>query len=235
MRSDGRQADELRPIEMLPGFQKHAEGSVLIKWGDTHVCCAASVEDRVPPFRLDSGGGWITAEYAMLPRSTGTRKQRRTGGRETEIQRLIGRSLRAAADLDALGQVTIWVDCDVLQADGGTRVASITGGYVALALALQKLRAEGRLKREPIIEPVAAVSVGVVDGQVLLDLPYEEDSRAEVDMNLVMTAGGKYVEVQGTAEHGAFDRRQLTELCDLGWTGIQRLCELQQRLVQAAR
>ena len=227
MRNDGRKSDELRPVKMIPNFQMHAEGSVLITWGNTHVLCAASVEEKVPPFRLDSGGGWITGEYNMLPRSTTTRKARRRGGRETEIQRLIGRSLRAAVDMDKLGPRTITVDCDVIQADGGTRVASITGGYTALLLALNGLKQQGLLTEDPIIGPVAAVSVGIVDGELLLDLPYDEDVRAEVDLNLVMTAGGRFVEVQGTAEHGTFDRQQLMELCDLGWIGIQQLCRLQ--------
>jgi ribonuclease PH len=210
----------------------HAAGSVMIDWGNTRVLCAASVEEKVPPFRLSSGGGWITGEYNMLPASTNTRKARRRGGRETEIQRLIGRSLRAAVDMDRIGPRTITVDCDVIQADGGTRVASITGGYVALAMALRKLRAEGLLEDDPVVEPVAAVSVGIVDGKLLLDLPYEEDSRAEVDLNLVMTAGGRYIEVQGTAEGEPFDRSQLMELCDLGWAGIQQLCEAQARAVE---
>ena len=232
MRKDGRKADELRPLKMSPGYLMHAAGSVMIDWGNTRVLCAASVEEKVPPFRLDSGGGWITGEYNMLPASTNTRKARRHGGRETEIQRLIGRSLRAAVDMDRMGPRTITVDCDVIQADGGTRVASITGGYVALALALRKLRAEGLLEEDPVVEPVAAVSVGIVDGKLLLDLPYEEDSRAEVDLNLVMTAGGRFVEVQGTAEGEPFERSQLLELCDIGWAGIQQLCEAQARAVE---
>ena len=234
MRKDGRQPDQLRPIKMLLDYQMHAEGSVMIQWGNTWVLCAASVEEKVPPFRLDSGGGWITAEYSMLPRSTSTRKGRRHGGRETEIQRLVGRSLRAAVDMDRMGPRTITVDCDVIQADGGTRVASITGGYVALALALGRLREQGLLEQDPVIDPVAAVSVGLVDGVELLDLPYEEDVRAEVDMNLVMTAGGKFVEVQGTAEHGVFDRQQLDALCDLGWQGISQLCTMQAELLAGA-
>jgi ribonuclease PH len=236
-RFDGRRADQLRPVTLITGYLKHAEGSVLVRWGDTHVLCAASVEESVPPFRLESGGGWVTGEYAMLPRSTNTRKGRRHGGRETEIQRLIGRALRAAVDLDRLGPRTIVVDCDVIQADGGTRVASITGGFVALAVAVDGLVRAGALPAEPspIHERVAAVSVGVVSGAAVLDLPYEEDSTAEVDMNLVMTAGGRYVEVQGTAEHEPFDADQLGELCRLGWKGIRELCELQQRAVEAAR
>ena len=227
MRYDGRQVDELRPLTMTPGYQSYAEGSVLVQWGDTRVLCSASVEERVPPFRLSSGGGWVTGEYAMLPRSTGTRKRRRQGGRETEIQRLVGRSLRAAVDLDALAPVTITVDCDVLQADGGTRVASISGGYVALALAVAWLRDKGIQQGDPMGEPVAAVSVGVVDGESLLDLPYPEDSLAEVDMNLVMTASGNFVELQGTAEHGVYNREQLDRLLELGWIGIQQILKVQ--------
>jgi len=226
--------DQLRPVTFVTGFQAFAEGSVLVRWGQTHVLCAASVESGVPPFRLESGGGWITGEYAMLPRSTSTRKGRRHGGRETEIQRLIGRALRAAVDMDHLGPRTITVDCDVLQADGGTRVASITGGFVALGLALQRLEREGQLASSPIVERVAAVSVGIVDGTPVLDLPYPEDSRAEVDMNLVMTAAGQYIEVQGTAEHRPFSGDQLDRMRTLGWHGVQQLCALQQRALEAA-
>ena len=218
---------------MTPGFQSYAEGSVLVQWGDTRVLCSASVEQRVPPFRLDSGGGWVTGEYAMLPRSTGTRKRRRQGGRETEIQRLVGRSLRAAVDLDALAPVTITVDCDVLQADGGTRVASISGGYVALGLAVAWMRDHGIQEGDPMGEAVAAVSVGVVDGEALLDLPYPEDSRAEVDMNLVMTASGNFVELQGTAEHGVYGRAQLDRLLELGWIGIEQILKVQAGALEA--
>jgi ribonuclease PH len=231
MRKDGREPNQLRPVRIVTHFQRYAEGSALIEWGETRVICAASVEEIVPPHRVGSGGGWVTGEYAMLPRSTSTRKPRRHGGRETEIQRLIGRALRAAVNLDALGPRTITVDCDVLQADGGTRVAAITGGYVALALAVARLRDEGCLVVDPIVERVAAVSVGVVGGVPLLDLPYSEDSEAGVDMNLVMTSSGRFVEVQGTAEHQTFDRGELLVLCDLGWAGIQRLCALQARAV----
>ena len=218
---------------MTPGFQSYAEGSVLVQWGDTRVLCSASVEQRVPPFRLDSGGGWVTGEYSMLPRSTGTRKRRRQGGRETEIQRLVGRSLRAAVDLDALAPVTITVDCDVLQADGGTRVASISGGYVALGLAVAWMRDHGIQEGDPMGEAVAAVSVGVVDGEALLDLPYPEDSRAEVDMNLVMTASGSFVELQGTAEHGVYGRAQLDRLLELGWIGIEQILKVQAGALEA--
>ena len=218
---------------MTPGFQSYAEGSVLVQWGDTRVICSASVEQRVPPFRLSSGGGWVTGEYAMLPRSTGTRKRRRQGGRETEIQRLVGRSLRAAVDLDALAPVTITVDCDVLQADGGTRVASISGGYVALALAVAWLRDQGIQEGDPVGEAVAAVSVGVVGGESMLDLPYPEDSTAEVDMNLVMTASGNFVELQGTAEHGVYNHEQLNRLIELGWIGIQQILKVQAAAIDA--
>ena len=218
---------------MTPGFQSYAEGSVLVQWGDTRVICSASVEQRVPPFRLSSGGGWVTGEYAMLPRSTGTRKRRRQGGRETEIQRLVGRSLRAAVDLDALAPVTITVDCDVLQADGGTRVASISGGYVALALAVAWLRDQGIQEGDPMGEAVAAVSVGVVGGESMLDLPYPEDSTAEVDMNLVMTASGNFVELQGTAEHGVYNHEQLNRLIELGWIGIQQILKVQAAAIDA--
>lgn len=231
MRTDGRLPDQLRPVIITTNFLKHAEGSALIQWGDTWVLCAASVEEKVPPFRLESGGGWVTGEYAMLPRSTTTRKGRGQGGREKEIQRLVGRSLRAAVDLDRLGPRTITVDCDVLQADGGTRVAAVTGGYVALKLALARLMASGLLAHDPVRTPIAAVSVGIVDGELLLDLPYAEDSRAEVDMNLVMTADGQLVEVQGTAEGRPFARAQLDALMDLGQQGVAALAALQERAI----
>jgi ribonuclease PH len=233
MRPDGRRPDQLRPLEIIPGFQKHAEGSALIKFGETWVLCAASVEDGVPPFLRGKGTGWLTAEYAMLPRSTHTRSKRDPGGRGKEIQRLIGRSLRAAVDLTALGERTIAVDCDVLAADGGTRVASITGAWVALALAIRKLVAAGTLADARALRPpVAAVSVGVVDGEVVLDLPYIEDSRAEVDMNVVGDEAGKLIEVQGTAEHGTFDRAQLDAMLDLATAGIRQLT-IAQRAVLA--
>lgn len=230
MRSDGRRSDQLRPLEILTGFQKHAEGSALIKLGDTWVLCAASVEKSVPPFLIGKGTGWLTAEYAMLPRSTHTRSKRDPGGRGKEIQRLIGRSLRAAVDLDRLGERTITVDCDVLSADGGTRVASITGAWVALALAIDKLVARGELPDAGALRPpVAAVSAGIVDGEVVLDLPYAEDSRAEVDLNVVMTEGGHLVEVQGTAEHGAFSRAQLDAMLDVAGRGIAALTAAQRQ------
>jgi ribonuclease PH len=234
MRPDGRRFDQLRPLEIIVGFQKHAEGSALIKLGDTHVLCAASVETGVPSFLVGKNQGWLTAEYAMLPRSTHTRSKRDPGGRGKEIQRLIGRSLRAAVDLKFLGERTISVDCDVLQADGGTRVASITGAWVALALAIGKLAKAGTLPDTRALRPpVAAVSVGVVGGEVVLDLPYVEDSRAEVDMNVVGDEAGKLIEVQGTAEHGTFDRAQLDAMLDLATAGIRQLTTAQRAVIGA--
>jgi ribonuclease PH len=224
MRPDGRRPDQLRPLEIVPNYQKHAEGSALIKLGDTWVLCAASVEAGVPPFLAGKNQGWLTAEYAMLPRATHTRSKRDPGGRGKEIQRLIGRSLRAAVDLSKLGERTVAVDCDVLCADGGTRVASITGAWVALALALRKVGASAALQ-----PPVAAVSVGIVGGEVVLDLPYVEDSRADVDMNVVGDEAGKLIEVQGTAEHALFDRRQLDAMLDLAASGIRELAAAQRR------
>jgi ribonuclease PH len=228
MRSDGRRPDQLRSLEIIPHYQKHAEGSALIKLGDTWVLCAASVETGVPPFLVGKGQGWLTAEYAMLPRATHTRSKRDPGGRGKEIQRLIGRSLRQAVDLALLGERTIAVDCDVLCADGGTRVASITGAWVALALAIGKLVKSGALPDARALRPpVAAVSVGIVDGEVVLDLPYVEDSRAEVDMNVVGTEDGALIEVQGTAEHGTFARAQLDAMLDLASVGIRQLAGAQ--------
>jgi ribonuclease PH len=232
MRPDGRRPDQLRPLEILTGFQKHAEGSALVKLGDTWVLCAASVERSVPSFLAGKGTGWLTAEYAMLPRSTHTRSKRDPGGRGKEIQRLIGRSLRAAIDLDRLGERTITVDCDVLSADGGTRVASIIGAWVALALAIRRLVERGELTDASALRPpVAAVSVGVVGGQVVLDLPYIEDSKADVDLNVVMTEGGHLVEVQGTAEHDTFSRAQLDAMLDLAGKGIAELVVAQRAAV----
>jgi ribonuclease PH len=228
MRPDGRKPDQLRPLEIIPGFQKHAEGSALIKLGDTWVLCAASVENGVPPFLAGKNQGWLTAEYAMLPRSTHTRSKRDPGGRGKEIQRLIGRSLRAAIDLGQLGERTIAVDCDVLSADGGTRVASITGAWVALALALQKLVTNRQLPDlRALRPPVAAISVGIVGGEVVLDLPYVEDSKADVDMNVVGDESGKLIEVQGTAEHGTFDRKQLDAMLELALAGLRQLAAAQ--------
>src|SRR4029450_5954408 len=208
-RSDNRSAMDLRPTRITPHYLMHAEGSTLIEVGRTRVICTASVEDRVPPFLRGTGKGWVTAEYGMLPRATSTRTQReasagKVGGRTQEIQRLIGRSLRSVTKLAELGERTIWIDCDVIQADGGTRTASITGGFVALVLALQKMRSAGQLKNLPIVDHVAAISVGVVENTPLLDLAYDEDSRAEVDMNVVKTGDGRFIEVQGTAEGPPF-------------------------------
>jgi len=232
MRQDGRQPDQLRSLEIIPHYQKHAEGSALIKLGDTWVLCSASVEDGVPPFLAGKGKGWLTAEYAMLPRATHTRTKRDPGGRGKEIQRLIGRSLRAAVDLTRLGERTIAVDCDVLSADGGTRVASITGAWIALAFAIKQLVATGKLADgRALLPPVAAVSVGIVGGEVVLDLPYTEDASAEVDMNVVGSEDGSLIEVQGTAEHGTFNRKQLDAMLDLATIGIRQLTAAQRQVV----
>ncbi|HYO84640.1 MAG TPA: ribonuclease PH [Bryobacteraceae bacterium] len=232
-RNDGRQPEALRPVRMTTGYLLTAEGSVLIECGNTRVLCAATVEDTVPSFLRNSGKGWVTAEYSMLPRSTSTRTQReaargKQSGRTLEIQRLIGRSLRTGVQLDALGERTIIVDCDVLQADGGTRTASITGAWVAMALAIDKLKRFGALKRSPILDSVAAVSVGIVSGRPLLDLDYSEDSSADVDMNVVMTGAGKFIEVQATGEKAAFDDTEMAVLLDLARAGIAQLREYQQ-------
>jgi len=235
-RSDERTPQQLRPTTITPNFLMHAEGSVLIETGLTRVICAASAEDRVPPFLRNTGKGWVTAEYGMLPRATSTRTQReaaagKIGGRTQEIQRLIGRSLRSVANLNALGERTIWIDCDVIQADGGTRTASITGAFVALALALEKLRERDVLKTVPLTDYVAATSVGIVDGEPRLDLAYEDDSRAEVDMNIVKTGDGRFVEVQGTAEAIPFGREALLMLLDLADAGIRELVQKQRAIV----
>jgi ribonuclease PH len=235
-RFDNRPANALRLTRLTPHYVKHPEGSVLIEAGDTRVICTASVEDRVPPFRRNSGKGWVTAEYGMLPRSTTTRNQReatagKVGGRTQEIQRLIGRSLRAVTRLEEMGERTIWIDCDVIQADGGTRTAAITGGFVALVLALQKMRAQNQISTMPVRDFVAATSVGIVDGQPLLDLAYEEDSRADVDMNIVQTGDGRFIEVQGTAEAAPFGRDALLALLDLAQEGIRQLNALQREVV----
>jgi ribonuclease PH len=232
-RNDGRGTSELRPITITRSFTKHAEGSVLIEFGDTRVICTASVEESVPPFLRGKGTGWVTAEYSMLPRATHTRSPReaakgKQSGRTLEIQRLIGRSLRAVVDLVKLGERSIHIDCDVIQADGGTRTASITGAYVALVDALGTLRNKGLLAEMPIREAVAAVSVGIVDGEALLDLNYPEDSDAEVDMNFVMTSSDRFVEVQGTAEAEPFTIAQMDVMRDLAMSGIRRLFEIQQ-------
>jgi ribonuclease PH len=235
-RSDGRSPSQLRPTTITPGFLSHAEGSVLMEVGRTRVICTASIEDRVPPFLRNTGKGWVTAEYGMLPRATNTRTQResstgKVGGRTQEIQRLIGRSLRSITKLNELGERTIWVDCDVIQADGGTRTASITGGFVALVLALQRMRELALIKTIPIVDYVAATSVGIVDGAALLDLAYEEDSKAEVDMNMVKTGDGRFIELQGTAEGLPFDRRALDALMGLADEGIKELIEKQRAIV----
>ncbi len=236
MRADGRLPEQLRPTRVTPNFSIHAEGSVLVEAGKTKVICTASVEDRVPPFRRNTGKGWVTAEYGMLPRATTTRMQRestagRVGGRTQEIQRLIGRSLRAVTRLEELGERTITLDCDVIQADGGTRTASITGAFVALVLAVGKLREQDMIRTMPVTDYVAATSVGIVDGTPMLDLAYTEDSTAEVDMNLVKTGGGLYIEVHGTAEALPFGREALNRLLDLGDTGIRQLFAIQRNLV----
>jgi ribonuclease PH len=235
-RIDQRANDQLRPVNFSPNYTAYAEGSVLVETGQTWVLCNASIEDRVPPWLEGAGQGWVTGEYAMLPRATHQRTPRPRGsasGRSREIQRLIGRALRAAVNLEELGMRTVMVDCDVIQADGGTRTASITGGYVAVALALQKLIRAGKVPPSVLVSPVAAVSVGVVDGQVMLDLCYEEDAAAEVDLNVVMTGGGKFVEVQGTAEGVPFDRRTLLAMLDLARQGIEALLAAQAEVLGA--
>jgi len=238
MRSDGRQHDQLRPTKITTDYLVTAEGSVLIECGNTRVLCAATIEDTVPSFLRGSGKGWVTAEYSMLPRATITRTPRevtkgRPGGRTHEIQRLIGRALRAAVDLTALGERSVIVDCDVLQADGGTRTAAITGAYVALAIAVNTLVKFNVVARSPLTDSIAATSVGVVGGTAMLDLSYEEDSRAGVDMNIVMTGSNKFVEVQATAEHAAFDDAQMAELLALARTGLGQLRAIQEQALAA--
>jgi ribonuclease PH len=231
-RADGRALDELRPVQMETGYARHAEGSCLIRMGDTWVLCTASVEDGVPGFLRGQGRGWVTAEYGMLPRSTTTRSRRNlTGGRTLEIQRLIGRSLRAVTDMDALGERTVTLDCDVLQADGGTRTASITGACVALFEACDWLRKNDRITTWPLKQMVAAISVGVVDGTPMLDLPYPEDSRADVDMNVVLTADERFVEVQGTAESEPFPSETLDQLLELARKGTRELVVMQRKVL----
>ena len=235
-RHDGRRADQLRPITLTRDFIQHAEGSVLVEFGATRVICTASVEDKVPPFLRGQGQGWVTAEYGMLPRSTATRTPRettRTGGRSQEIQRLVGRSLRAVVEMAKLGERTFWVDCDVIQADGGTRTAAITGGFIALADALAKLVEAQLLPSLPLRDQVAAASVGVVAGTAVLDLDYPEDSSAEVDMNVVMTGSGEFVEIQGTAEQVPFGPDRLQEMLALARRGIEQLVALQRRALAA--
>jgi ribonuclease PH len=235
-RSDNRSPDQMRPVNIIPNFINTAEGSVLIELGNTRVICTASVEETVPQFMRNRGKGWISSEYSMLPRATLTRTPRevskgRPSGRTHEIQRLIGRSLRAVTDLERLGERTIWIDCDVIQADGGTRTASVTGAFVALGLALEKLVAAGTLASVPFRDYLAAVSIGIVDGEILLDLAYDEDSRADVDMNFVMTAGHKLVEVQATAEHQLFDQEQLGKMIGLASQGVHALIAKQQTVL----
>lgn len=233
-RSDERSSGELRKIKITKNYTKHAEGSCLIEFGETRVICTASVEERVPPFLRNTGEGWVTAEYGMLPRSTNTRIRRdkaANSGRTAEIQRLIGRSLRGVVNLDQLGERTIKIDCDVIQADGGTRTASITGGFIALVLALKKIKKEGLIKKIPITDYVAAVSVGIYKDQLLLDLDYEEDSNAQMDMNVVMVGRGKFVEVQGTAEGKTFSKSEMDLLLDLAHSGIKELVAIQKKSV----
>lgn len=239
VRTDGRAHDELRAVRITPGYLPYAEGSVLIEMGETRVICSASIEERVPPFLRNSGQGWLTAEYAMLPRSTQQRTQRQTGrggpsGRTHEIQRLIGRSLRAVADMKVLGERTITLDCDVLQADGGTRTAAITGAYVAVALASKRLLKTGRILKSLVTNQVAAISVGLVENTALLDLKYDEDSHAEVDMNIICTGDGRFIEVQGTAEREPFTREQMDRLFVLATRGIETLIKTQQATIARA-
>ena len=235
-RSDGREVDQIRPVEIQVGYLDNPAGSALIKMGRTIVLCTVHVDEKVPGWMRGGGTGWVTSEYSLLPGSTDTRTDReatkgKQKGRTLEIQRLIGRSLRAAVDLERLGERSLYVDCDVLQADGGTRTASVTGAWVALAQAVGRLRKAGLVKEDPLIESVAAISVGVVGGEVLLDLPYVEDARAEVDMNIVMTGSGGLVEVQGTGEGGTFDRAQLDRMLELGEKGITELTAIQHKVL----
>lgn len=230
MRPDGRKNNELRCIEIIPNFTNTTGGSVLINWGNTRVLCTAMLESGTMPFLKDTGKGWLTAEYAMLPASTPTRKRRETSkpdGRSTEIKRLIGRSLRNAVDFDALGENTIWIDCDVIQADGGTRTASITGAYVALKLGIKKWLEQGLIEKDPIVHQIAAVSVGISKNTPIVDLCYVEDSGAEVDMNLIMNEAGEFIEVQGTGEERSFTRAELNELLELGENAIKELMAMQ--------
>lgn len=240
LREDGRNADQLRPVKITRSYIKPAEGSVLIEVGDTKVICTATVEEKVPPFLKGSGKGWVTAEYSMLPRATQTRTPRESakgkiGGRTHEIQRLIGRALRSVIDLTKLGERTIWIDCDVIQADGGTRTASITGAFVALVDALQRLVDGGQLAKLPVTDYLAATSVGKINGKLMLDLAYTEDSRAEVDMNVVMTKAGKFVEVQGTAEESPFTREEMNGLLALADKGIRELIQTQEAVLNLKR
>jgi ribonuclease PH len=236
LRHDGRRPDQIRPVKISRDFIKYAEGSVLIEMGGTKVICTASVEEKVPPFLKDKGRGWVTAEYAMLPRATQERTQReavrgKQGGRTLEIQRLVGRALRAVTDMAEMGERTVWIDCDVIQADGGTRTAAITGSFVALADAFTALKRRDVIKKRPLTDYLAAISVGKVGGEVMVDLAYEEDSLAAVDMNLVMTGRGRFVELQGTAERQPFDKKDLDDFLGFGWAAIQQLVSMQKELV----
>jgi ribonuclease PH len=239
MRPSGREPDQMRPVIFTPNFTKHAEGSVLAEFGDTRVLCTASVDSRVPPWMRGAGHGWVTGEYGMLPRATHSRSGReaargKQGGRTMEIQRLIGRSLRAVTDLDALGERTVTLDCDVLQADGGTRTAAISGAYVALLIAMQKLCKDRTLKTNPVHGQIAAVSVGIYRGVPVLDLDYEEDSQAETDMNVVMNEAGRFVEIQGTAEGHAFTREELDTLLEMASAGVSEIIEAQNAAIAKA-
>jgi ribonuclease PH len=236
VRSYGRANNAPRPVKLTPGFTKHAEGSTLVEFGETRVICTASVEERVPPHLKNKGLGWVTAEYGMLPRATETRTPREVGrggasGRTHEIQRLIGRSLRAVVNMEKLGERTIYIDCDVLQADGGTRTAAITGAFVSLVLAVRRLKEMKKIDIVPVRDFVAAVSVGIIDGQVMLDLDYIEDSRAEVDMNIVRTGSGRFIEIQGTAESNPFTQEQMTEMVNMANRGIEQLVTLQRQIL----
>lgn len=234
LREDGREADNIRKVNVIRNYTIHAEGSVLISFGNTKVICTASISDKVPPFLRGQGKGWITAEYSMLPRATGERTQRESvkgklSGRTMEIQRLIGRSLRSCIDLDKLGERTVTIDCDVIQADGGTRTASITGGFIALAMAVERMVRNGQLNENPIISKVAAISVGIVNGIPMTDLKYSEDSAAEVDMNVIMNDKGEFIEVQGTGEEATYTRAELNTLLDMAEAGINKLLEIQSK------
>jgi len=236
-RSDGRSPDALRPVKITRDYLKHPEGSVLIEMGDTKVICTASLEEKVPPFLRNTGKGWVTAEYSMLPRSTHTRTTRdstigRASGRSFEIQRLIGRSLRSITDLHGFGERTIWIDCDVIQADGGTRTASITGSYIALVDAFQRMIKKGMIFEVPVHDSVAAISVGKIDERIMLDMNYEEDSKAQVDMNVVMTGNGKFVEIQGTGEEFVFTKEDVDEMMKLAQKGIKDLTRIQKKSLE---
>lgn len=233
IRQDGRGADQIRKVQITRNYLKYAEGSCLIEMGNTKVICSASVDKNVPPFLKDSGTGWVTAEYGMLPRSCQTRiKRGKDSGRTYEIQRLVGRSLRAVTDMKSMGERTVWIDCDVIQADGGTRTASITGSFIALADSFAKLKKDGLLGKVPIKDSVAAISVGIVAGELLLDLAYEEDSKADVDMNIIMTGAGEFIEIQGAAERKTFKKEAMDDMLALAKKGIADLTEIQRSLLK---